>query len=122
MPCNVFKIIFVKWGSSFSLKYISISNVVINTLGDLKNKVTTAEKITESKKEELKNSYTWIEEIENFCNQEGILPIDLIEVYKSKKEPKEKYVSNSEKLGLQGYSGLSEWQIRLRNKKLGIKD
>lgn len=54
-------------------------------LKQLDTSLKSASEIPVPEKEKTKNSYTWVEEIENFCNQEGILPQDLITIYKSKK-------------------------------------
>ena len=61
--------------------------------------------IIDSKKEK------WVKEIETFCSQQGILPIDLIESYKEKKSAKVNSGFrdlNKERLGEKAYSPYQE--------------
>ena len=89
-------------------------------LKQLDASIKLASEIPVPEKEHPKNSYTWVEEIENFCNQEGILPTALIAIYKDKKTTIKKYVSNSEKLNLPNSSGTSNFLSDLRKKKFGL--
>ena len=83
------------------------------------------------------NQPKWITEIETLCNEQGILPEDLVNEWKEMKSREKLYQQNKEndkhifkKIREEIYkknidelntvSGLSKWQLELRKKKLGI--
>lgn len=114
-----------KWAEPI-LKYISQSNIVINTLGDLSDKVTTADKISAPdnyKKEK------WILEIENYCAKEGILPEDLILSHTERNKPqkqKKSIISSNAELNASLVTknenkDHSNWFNDYRKNKLGLK-
>lgn len=130
-----------KWGEPI-LHYISQSNVVINTLGNLKDKVTTADKIAAPEIKNMEEAYLisdwyvkyqrdnpWIFKIENYCEKEGITTEDLILSHKERNKPqKSKKGTNSleqEKSAaiepLSNTNGYSNWRSEYTKKKLGLK-
>ena len=79
----------------------------------------------------------WVLEIEAICNEQGILPEDMVNEWKEMKSREKLYQQNKEndkhifkKIREEIYkknidelntvSGLSKWQLELRKKKLGI--
>jgi hypothetical protein len=79
----------------------------------------------------------WIAEIETLCNEQGILPEDMVREWKEMKKKEKLYHKNKENAGnfaefkagksvlelaeeKNTTTGLSKWQLELRKKKLGI--
>jgi hypothetical protein len=95
-----------------------------------KDGVTTADKIPppENEKNESKNSYSWVEEIEKYCGEEGITPEDLILSHKERNKPlrnkKGSNTSNKEDKRNLGKKNETEsnsfWFSDYRKKKLGL--
>lgn len=66
----------------------------------------------------------WVAEVSDFCQSEGIVPMDLIDCYKNKKVKKEVQHDVPHKISLSELSTnketeLSKFQLELRKKKLG---
>lgn len=79
----------------------------------------------------------WMDDIKEICNEQGILPEDMVREWKEMKSREKLYQQNKEndkhifkKIREEIYkknidelntvSGLSKWQLELRKKKLGI--
>lgn len=121
------KVLPQKWNEPI-LKYISQSNVVINTLGDLKDKVTTADKVpipeTKLDLKEVDEDIDLADRLKSFCKQYKTNPDDLfawlMENY-GKKPSVAKSPKNDQKEPLEKKPSkfTSDWRKQLVKAKTG---